>query len=95
MNFDEKLLEELGLSAMPEEQRESFLEYVQDELEIRVGERISQGLTDAQLDEFDALEGPVETIEWFEKNRPDYKEVVARTIEEMKAEIRANRDKLV
>lgn len=36
-----------------------------------------------------------EARKWLEANRPDYREIVNRTIEEMKAEIRANRAKLV
>ena len=36
-----------------------------------------------------------EAAKWLEKNRPDFREIVNRTIEEMKAEIRANRDRLI
>ncbi len=95
MQFDENFLKEMGLSAMPEDQKQKFLDYVQEELEVRIGERISKGLTEAQLNEFDAITDPMEAAKWLEKNRPDYREIVTRTIEEMKAEIRANRSKLV
>lgn len=95
MQFDENFLQEMGLSAMPEEQKQAFLDYVQEELEVRIGERISKGLTEAQLSEFDAITDPIEAAKWLEKNRPDYREIVTRTIEEMKAEIRVNRNKLV
>jgi hypothetical protein len=95
MQFDEQFLVEMGLSAMPEEQKQKFLDYVQEELEVRIGERISRGLTEEQLNEFDQISDPGEAAKWLEKNRPDYREIVNRTIEDMKAEIRANRDKLV
>ena len=95
MEFDDKFLQEMGLSAMPEQQKQDFLNYVQEELEVRIGERISKGLTEAQLNEFDAITDQAEAAAWLEKNRPDYREIVTRTIEEMKAEIRANRAKLV
>ena len=95
MQFDENFLAEMGLSAMPEEQKQKFLDYVQEELEVRIGERISKGLTEAQLNEFDAITDPAEAAKWLEKNRPDYREIVNRTIEEMKQEIRANRSKLL
>jgi len=95
MNFDEKFLQEMGLSAMPEEEKQKFLDYIQEQLEIRIGERISKGLTEAQLSEFDAITDPAEIAKWLEKNRPDYREIVTRTINEMKEEIRANRNKLV
>lgn len=95
MDFDEQFLQEMGLSAMPEDEKQKFLNYAQGELEFRIGERISKGLTEAQLDEFDSITDQSEAAKWLEKNRPDYREIVARTIEEMKNEIRANRNKLV
>ena len=95
MKFDENFLQEMGLSAMPEDQKQAFLNYVQEELEVRIGERISKGLTDVQLNEFDLITDPAEAAKWLEINRPDYREIVTRTIEEMKAEIRANRSRLV
>ena len=95
MQFDDQFLQEMGLSAMPEDQKQAFLDYVQEELEVRIGERISKGLTEIQLNEFDHITDPLEATKWLEKNRPDYREIVTRTIDEMKAEIRANRSKLI
>lgn len=95
MQFDDNFLQEMGLTAMPEDQKRAFLDYVQEELEVRIGERISKGLTEAQLNEFDAIVDQAEAAKWLEQNRPDYREIVTRTIEEMKEEIRANRSKLI
>ena len=95
MEFDEKFLQEMGLSAMPEEEKQKFLDYLQEELEVRIGERISKGLTEVQLNEFDMITDQAEATKWLEINRPDYRDIVTRTIEEMKAEIRANRNKLI
>ena len=95
MEFDEKFLQEMGLSAMSEDQKQAFLDYIQEELEVRIGERISRGLTDFQLNQFDMITDQEEAKKWLEINRPDYREIVNRTIEEMKDEIRANRAKLV
>lgn len=95
MEFDDKFLQEMGLQVMPEDQKQKFLDYVQEELEVRIGERISKGLTPTQLNEFDMITDQAEAARWLEKNRPDYREIVNRTIEEMKAEIRANRTKLI
>ena len=95
MDFDEQFLQEMGLSAMPEDQKQAFLAYVQEELESRIGERISKGLTNTQLNEFDMITDQEEAAKWLERNRPDYREIVTRTINEMKEEIRANRNKLI
>ena len=95
MEFDEKFLQEMGLSAMPEAEKQKFLDYIQEELEVRIGERISRGLSETQLNEFDMITDTNEARKWLEQNRPDYREIVNRTIEEMKSEIRANRKKLI
>ena len=121
---------------MPEEQRKPFLEYIYSELELRVGERLSQGMSDAQLDEFaniiDKVPGAVDAFldkhapnyteepmfqrlvqatgvaaddprlrneyaatKWLEVNRPDYRNVVATVMEELKREIMANREAIL
>lgn len=85
----------MGLSAMPEDQKQDFLDYIQEELEVRIGERISRGLTEVQLNQFDLITDQAEAAKWLEKNRPDYREIVNRTIEELKNEIRQNRAKLL
>ncbi len=95
MQFDEKFLQEMGLSAMPEDTKKKFLAYIEEEVEVRIGERISRGLTEAQLNEFDQITDPRDAARWLERNRPDYRQIVDRTIEEMKEEIRANRNRLV
>ncbi|MBQ3280640.1 hypothetical protein IJG92_03235 [Candidatus Saccharibacteria bacterium] len=95
MNFDENFLQEMGLSAMPADKKQEFLNYIQEELEVRIGERISKGLTDEQLQEFDSLLGTEAAAEWLQKNRPDYREIVNRCIEEMKDAITKNRAKLL
>ncbi len=93
MNFDDNFLEEMGLSAMPGKQE--FLSYLKKELETRIGERISSGLSEQQLDEFDNITDKAEATTWLENNRPDYQAIVEKTVEEMKNEIRANRERLL
>ena len=88
MEFDKKFLQEMGLSGMPEEEKEKFLDYLQEELEVRIGERISRGLTEVQLNQFDMIDNQAEATKWLEINRPDYRDIVNR-------EIYANRHKLI
>ncbi len=95
MQFDENFLKEMGLSAMPEDKKQDFLNYIQEELEVRIGQRIAKGLTEEQLQEFDALTNMEDVIKWLEKNRPDYRDIVNRCIAEMKRSIQENRTKLV
>lgn len=95
MKLDDKFLQEMGLSEMPDGRKQTFLAYIQEELEVRIGKRISQGLTPAQLSEFDTLTDQSAIAKWLEKNRPDYRYIVTRTIDEMKKAITANRNKLL
>lgn len=95
MQFDENFLKEMGLSAMPENKKQDFLKYIQEELEVRIGARISKGLPDDKLQEFDNITDVNEAAKWLEQNRPDYREIVNRCIEEMKQAISHNRAELL
>ena len=59
------------------------VEEYKEELEVRIGERISEGLSDAQLNEFDLIDDQAEATRWLERNRPDFRDIVNRTIREM------------
>tara|TARA_Y100000114_G_scaffold154660_1_gene177123 strand:+ start:908 stop:1339 length:432 start_codon:yes stop_codon:yes gene_type:complete len=131
--LDDKFLSDIGLSDLPEEQKKPFLQHLYDQLEYRVGMRLSEGMSDEQLEQFEAIidkkadvveawvqqyapayasdelfvkiqqasglaaEDPLLKSEyaatkWLEVNRPDYRDVVAKTLEELKQEISQNRD---
>ena len=53
--FDDNFLESVGLANIPAEQKDAFLQYAQDQLEARIGEKMSEGLSDEQLDEFEKI----------------------------------------
>ena len=72
--FDESFLESVGLSNMPEEEKENFLQYAQDQLEVRIGEKMSEGLTEEQLDEFEKIiDSDQETVQKWLDQLGDYK----------------------
>ena len=50
--LDDKFLEDLGLGDLPPEQKQAFLQHIYSELEMRVGERLTDGMSDELLDEF-------------------------------------------
>lgn len=130
--LDDTFLEEVGLSAMPQEQKKAFLQHIYDELELRVGTRLSDGMSDAQLEEFEAiidrkddiisawlakhvpdyhndqafgriqqatgldindlgLKAEYTATKWLEVNRPDYRDVVASVLGELKKEVTSNK----
>jgi hypothetical protein len=134
--LDDNLLEELGLGAMPAEQKTPFLQHIYEQLEYKVGLRLSEGMTEAQLIEFESIFDRNETVisnwlaqhspnyttdqlfvtmqqssgleanhpsllgeytatKWLEVNRPDYRDIVASTLEGLKAEILQQKDAIL
>lgn len=134
--LDDQFLQDIGLADLPEEQKKPFLQHVYDQLEYRVGVRLSEGMSDEQLEEFEAiidrkpdvidgwvaqnapnfasddlfvkiqsasglqpddpqLKAEYAATKWLEVNRPDYRNVVADTLEELKKEINSSRDAIL
>lgn len=102
LQLDDSFLADLGLGDLPEDQKRAFLGHVMETLQYRVGTKLSQGLSEAQLTEFEQLSPTPEdapeaaaskqqqALTWLETNRPDYKDVVAEEIEALKGEILKN-----
>lgn len=55
IKVDEGFLAEVGLQNLPEPQKEALISEIQIELENRVGEKMSEGMTPEQLEEFDGI----------------------------------------
>lgn len=74
ITFDESFLEEVGLEEIPEIQRRAVLVSIYRELESRVGERLSEGMTDRQLADFTGfLERDLDCIgAWLYENDPNW-----------------------
>ena len=53
--FNDEFLKSVGLEELPEDQRQDFLEYAQEQFETRIGEAMMNKLTEAQQDEFDKI----------------------------------------
>jgi hypothetical protein len=53
--LDDKFLESAGLGSMDPVKKKAFLAHTQEELEVRIGMRMSEGLSEAQLAEFEKI----------------------------------------
>lgn len=134
--LDDQFLKDIGLDGLPDEQKKPFLQHIYSELELRVGTRLSDGLSDSQLEEFEKIidrdQAKIESwladnapnymqddafaklqqatgleasdprviaeytaTKWLEVNRPDYRQVVAQVLEDLKREITGNRDAIL
>ena len=98
--LDEQTLEELGLAALPPEEKRKMLTHILETLEMRVGTTLASQMTDAQLDEFEKLmptdqdspdmvkDKEKAALSWLETNFPNYKQVVSGELERLKNEIK-------
>ena len=53
--FNDEFLKSVGLENLPDDQKQDFLEYAQEQFEMRIGEAMMSKLTEAQQDEFDKI----------------------------------------
>lgn len=129
--LDDNFLTDVGLAGLPDDQKQAFLQHIYEELELRVGTKLSEGLNEQQMGEFEAFVDQAEdkvrewfnknmpdyasrqdfvqlsqnapqgtpelavlceygSLKWLELNRPDYRDVVAAELEQLKIEIRSN-----
>jgi len=89
--LDNSLLEELGLDALPAEEKNKMLAQIYETLEMRVGMKLAEQMTNDQLDEFEAFidrNDEAGALTWLETNFPNYKQVVADELEKLKLEIK-------
>jgi len=96
--LDDNLLKELGLGSLPPAEKNKMLAHIYETLELRVGMRLAEQMTDQQLDEFEAFidkNDEAGALKWLETNFPHYKDVVADELEKLKAEIKAQAPQIV
>ena len=82
-NLNEVTLKRLGIAFYDSDEAKQFSDYVLEELEVKIGEGISDGMSQALLDEFDSITNHAESVRWLNKNRPDYRDIVEREQIEM------------
>ncbi len=72
--LDDKFLQDLGLGDLSPDQKQSFLQHTYGELEQRVGMRLAEGLSDAQLLQFEDITGRDEAKvrDWLNSNVPGF-----------------------
>jgi hypothetical protein len=90
LKIDNNLLVELGLSSLPDAEKNSFLKHIYETLEMRVGIRLADQMSNEQLDEFEQyFEAKDDTgaFKWLETNFPNYKDIVQEEFDKLKNEV--------
>lgn len=90
--LDDDFLASVGLGSLPVDDKKPMLQHIYSTLEMNVGMRLAEGMSDEQLDEFEALmnaNNEAGALKWLETNVPNYRDVVAEELEKLKREISA------
>lgn len=90
LKIDDNLLQQLGLGGLPSEEKRGLLTHIYETLEMRVGMRLADQMTNEQLDEFETYfeaKDDAGAFKWLETNFPNYKEIVNEEFEKLKAEV--------
>src|SRR6185312_9932793 len=90
LKIDDSLLQELGLGSLPQDEKTSLLKHIYETLEMRVGMRLADQMTNQQLDEFERFfnaRDDAGAFHWLETNFPNYKDIVADEFAKLKAEV--------
>lgn len=96
--LDDNLLKELGLGELPAAEKNKMLAHIYETLEMRVGMKLAEQMSNEQLDEFEAFidrNDEAGALKWLETNFPNYKQVVADELENLKTEIKAAAPQIV
>jgi predicted RNA-binding Zn ribbon-like protein len=96
--LDDNLLKELGLGTLPAAEKNKMLSHIYETLEMRVGMKLAQKMSNEQLNEFESFidrNDEAGALKWLETNFPDYKQVVASELESLKIEIKTSAPQIV
>ena len=72
--LDDNFLSDVGLAGLPDDQKQAFLQHIYEELELRVGTKLSEGLSEQQMGEFESFvdQNEEKVRQWYSVNLPDY-----------------------
>ena len=93
LKIDNNLLQELGLGGLPDAEKNSLLKHIYETLEMRVGMRLADQMSNQQLDEFEQYfeaKDDAGAFKWLESNFPNYKDIVQEEFDKLKAEVTAS-----
>lgn len=90
LKIDNTLLQEIGLGGLPEAEKNSLLKHIYETLEMRVGIRLADQMSNQQLDEFEQYfeaKDDAGAFKWLESNFPNYKDIVQEEFDKLKIEV--------
>lgn len=92
IEIDKAFLESIGLGDLPLEEKDLLISQIYEQLQMRVGTRLADGMSKEQLEEFDnnymQTNDKEGAVQWLEKNFPDYPKVVEDELNKLRQELK-------
>lgn len=98
IKIDDELLIELGLGSLTPEEKKKLSVQIFETLQMRVGTRLADQMSEEQLDEFEEFidsDDKNGALKWLQSNFPQYPKVVQEEFEKLKAEIKKDSAKIL
>lgn len=95
MRIDDVFMEEVGLSEMPDDERQAFMDHAEEELEVRVGHAVGRELSEQQLKDFEELDEGGQAAAWLKINVPNFRDIVRDVVQNFKNELIAERARIL
>lgn len=93
VNIDENWLAELGVTASSEKETEALLDIIEEELEVRVGNKVINSMSKTQLEEFEKLNDD-KRESFIDKVFPEYDTVLEQEYNFIGYQITKSKDKI-
>jgi hypothetical protein len=90
LKIDNSLLQDIGLGSLPDDEKNGLLKHIYETLEMRVGMRLADQMSNEQLDEFEQYfeaKDDAGAFKWLETNFPNYKDIVQEEFDKLKIEV--------
>jgi len=99
IQIDDSFMSDLGLANASDDQKQALMTQILQTLEMRVGTRLAEELSDDQIDEFEQLtpteddtpevveQKQMQMTEWLKTNHPNHEAVIAEELDTLKGEL--------
>ncbi|HET6746487.1 MAG TPA: DUF5663 domain-containing protein [Candidatus Saccharimonadales bacterium] len=99
IQIDDNFMSDLGLANASDDQKQALMTQILQTLEMRVGTRLAEELSDEQIDEFERLapaeddapevveQKQTQMTEWLKANHPNHEAVIAEELDTLKGEL--------
>ncbi len=92
LRIDDNFLQDIGLSDLPMEEKDLLINQIYEQLELRVGNRLANQMSDQQKEEFDTNyiqeEDQEGAMKWLQQNFPNYPSIVQEELQSLKEELK-------